>query len=104
MRDNNRDYAHPATRAGDEQETQARFEMFRSATESYNQVMASHTRGCYHVEIVCDTDISQFDSWVRTEMRRTVFDAMFSRFRAEGRYGDMTMIWHDNANWSRDTF
>ena len=76
MRDNNRDYAQPATRAGDEQKL-TRFEMFSQQLKSYNQVMASHTRGCYHVEIVCDTDISQFDSCVRTEMRRTVFDAMF---------------------------
>ncbi len=104
MRDKNRDYACPATRADNEEETQARFEMFRSATESYNKVMASHKKGCYHVEISCDTDISQFDSCVRTEMRRSVFDAMFSRFRAEGRYGDMTMIWPTTGSWSRDTF
>jgi len=104
MRDNNRDYAVPASRAQNENESQVRFRMFKAATESYNQVMADKKIGCYNVEISCEIDISEFDVDVRSEMRRTVFDAMFSRFRAEGRYGDMTMIWYNNANWSRDTY
>jgi len=104
MRDNKRDYAQPASRAQNENESQVRFRMFKAATESYNQVMADKKIGCYSVEISCEIDISEFDAGVRSEMKCTVFDAMFSRFRAEGRYGDMTMIWCDEGAWSRDTY
>lgn len=75
------------------------------ATQSYNTnaMTTIETGGDVFVEV--KTDMSVFGT--NTEQRKmmgVIFDSMFSRFRAEGRYGEMTVSFANGSTWQRDTY
>ena len=74
--------------------------------------MASMTSQNDSIEVVINFDMSVFgegDFWKtdtpRTQMESVIFNSMFSRFRAEGRYGEMSVIYVGSGHGgSRDTY
>ena len=66
------------------------------------------TTDSINVNITFDMTVFEGDRWdensTRRKMESVIFNSLFSRFRAEGRYGEMTVTYADTGAASRDTF
>ena len=104
-----RDYGNPEYRASTPEHKAAMRQVMAIAHNAYT--MASMTSNNDSIEVVIDFDMAVFgdgDFWdydaPRTQMESVIFNSMFSRFRAEGRYGEMTVSFGGGHGGSRDTY
>ena len=98
-----RDYGNPQHRADRDstEETAAMRQAMASAHSSYT-VSSMSSSGSVEVHVM--VDMSVFGTRYE-DMMSVVFDSCFARFRAEGRYGEMSMTFSDSGRtWYRDTY
>mgnify|MGYP003134986843 FL=1 len=66
------------------------------------------TRDSINIKINFDMTVFDGDRWdedsTRYKMESVIFNSLFARFRAEGRYGQMSVTYTDSGECTRDTF
>ena len=66
------------------------------------------TRDSINIKINFDMTVFDGDRWdensTRYQMESVIFNSLFARFRAEGRYGQMSVTYPDTGECTRDTF
>tara|TARA_R100000406_G_scaffold52026_1_gene35374 strand:- start:187 stop:510 length:324 start_codon:yes stop_codon:yes gene_type:complete len=102
------DYGNPQYRARGEEEQASMRQAMAYAHQSFS--MNGSVRGSVnvHIPMYIANHFGAYCPWDEdnraAQIFSVIFDSCFARFRAEGRYGEMTMSFIDTGESSRDTY
>ena len=102
------DYGNPQYRARGEEEEASMRQAMAYAHQSFTMNSKGGDSVAVHIPMNIVDHFGHYTPWDEdnraAQIFAVIFDSCFARFRAEGRYGEMTMSFNDTGESSRDTY